>query len=358
MPVHGSRADEPFGRQSPRSERPDAVPAGRPVSQGLHRRRRDRTSCEAPNPPATGAQPHARGAASEPVLQRLRGGEEVRGPSHAGAAADALDRARRRRRRRPPVRSRRAPGADTLATPASRSATLCAQPRRRTSTRTRSENVASDRTARITPGRLQAASTLAPEPAVIGSRAPTGTVSRSPDGGSAAGDADAQDAVAPVELHALAGDVAQAGQDRGGGVEQRVRPATRELGQRRPGPPAPVRGPHEHPVHLEPDGEPVRGRAGQPGPLAELGHQPVAGRPRPGTVGTALRQQRGGGPRRERGMPGGGVGRPTTSSARSPSAGSRSPRRSGRPRSGRTRRSWSAPRHGRAAPRRAPPGSR
>ena len=62
----------------------------------------------------------------------------------------------------------------------------CAQPRRRTSASVRSVNVASASTARWVDGSAQAISTFAPDPAVIGSRAPTGTVSRSPDTGSAA----------------------------------------------------------------------------------------------------------------------------------------------------------------------------
>jgi len=77
-------------------------------------------------------------------------------------------------------------GAETLATPDSRSATLCAHPRRRTSTRARSLNRASASSERCTAGSDHAASTLAPDPAVIGSREPTGTVSRSPLAGSAA----------------------------------------------------------------------------------------------------------------------------------------------------------------------------
>jgi hypothetical protein len=77
-------------------------------------------------------------------------------------------------------------GAETLATPGSRSATLCAQPLLLTSRSVRSPNTASARTARWVAGSDHAASTLAPEPAVMGSLVPTGTVSRRPLGGSAA----------------------------------------------------------------------------------------------------------------------------------------------------------------------------
>jgi hypothetical protein len=77
-------------------------------------------------------------------------------------------------------------GADTLATPGSRSPALWAQPRRRTSTSVRSVNFAVGSTVCWVAESLCASSTLAPEPAVMGSREPTGTVSRSPAGGSRA----------------------------------------------------------------------------------------------------------------------------------------------------------------------------
>jgi hypothetical protein len=77
-------------------------------------------------------------------------------------------------------------GAETLATPGSRSATLWAQPRRLTSRSVRSPNTASLSTARWVAWSDQAARTLAPEPAVMGSLLPTGTVSLRPLGGSAA----------------------------------------------------------------------------------------------------------------------------------------------------------------------------
>ncbi len=75
-------------------------------------------------------------------------------------------------------------GAETLATPGSRSAALCAQPRLRTSASVRSVNLAAGSTACWVAGSAYASSTLAPEPAVIGRWVPTGTVSRSPAGGS------------------------------------------------------------------------------------------------------------------------------------------------------------------------------
>ena len=120
-------------------------------------------------------------------------------------------------------------------------------------------------------GSAQAASTLAPEPAVIGSRRADRHGVAQPARRLRRGDADAVRAVAAVELHALAGDVAQPGQHRGRGLQQRVDAAVRELGQRRPGPPAPVRSAVQQSVHLQPHREAVRGGAGQAGAGAQLG---------------------------------------------------------------------------------------
>ncbi len=75
-------------------------------------------------------------------------------------------------------------GTDTLATPDSCSATLCAQPRRRTSASVRSVNFTVGSTASLVVASLWASNTLAPEPAVIGNCTPTGTVSRRTAGGS------------------------------------------------------------------------------------------------------------------------------------------------------------------------------
>ena len=83
-----------------------------------------------------------------------------------------------------PVRSRI--GAETLATPASRSATLCAQPRRRTSASVRPVNLERGSSGMTASGGSQASRICAAEPAVIGSTEPTGTVSRRPLARSAA----------------------------------------------------------------------------------------------------------------------------------------------------------------------------
>lgn len=77
-------------------------------------------------------------------------------------------------------------GADTEATPASRSAALAAQPRRRTAASVAAVNFAPRSPRCMRSASSQASSTWAAEPAVIGSAAPTGTVSRSPLARSAA----------------------------------------------------------------------------------------------------------------------------------------------------------------------------
>ncbi len=63
-------------------------------------------------------------------------------------------------------------------------AALCAQPRRHTSASARALNTAFGNTAAWVAASVWASNTLAPEPAVIGNRAPTGTVSRRPAAGS------------------------------------------------------------------------------------------------------------------------------------------------------------------------------
>ena len=71
-------------------------------------------------------------------------------------------------------------GADSDATPGSRSAMLCAQPRRRTSSSVRAVKLAEGSRRVTSSAGVKASSAWAAEPAVIGSRRPTGTVSRSP----------------------------------------------------------------------------------------------------------------------------------------------------------------------------------
>src|SRR3954462_15992954 len=71
-------------------------------------------------------------------------------------------------------------GADTDATPVSRSATLSAQPQRGTVVNVEAENFAALTSRSVSSGGSHASSTCAAEPAVMGSSEPTGTVSRSP----------------------------------------------------------------------------------------------------------------------------------------------------------------------------------
>ena len=126
----------------------------------------------------------------------------------------------------------------------------------------------------------------------MGSRTPTGTVSRRPDGGLGRRDADPGLALAPVELDALAGEVAQRRQDLLGGGQQRVVVAVRELGQGGPGTPATVGVALEQAVRLEADGEAVRGGAGEPGALAQLAQAARGDRPRPAAPPPPCRARR------------------------------------------------------------------
>src|SRR5699024_11304251 len=75
---------------------------------------------------------------------------------------------------------------DTEAIPDSRSATLCAHPRRRTLASVAAEKAAFSSPLFIRSGSSQASRTCAAEPAFIVNWLPTGTVSRSPVGRSAA----------------------------------------------------------------------------------------------------------------------------------------------------------------------------
>jgi hypothetical protein len=77
-------------------------------------------------------------------------------------------------------------GAETEATPASRSATDPAHPRLRTPASVCAVNLAPRSRRCMTSPSSQASRTCAADPAVIGSAEPTGTVSRSPDARSAA----------------------------------------------------------------------------------------------------------------------------------------------------------------------------
>ena len=169
-------------------------------------------------------------------------------------------------------------GADTEATPCSRSPTDCAQPRRRMpGQRGGGEG-----------GVLQAALHplgVLPGEQHLGGRAGVhGQLGADRDGVAQAGgplgggDADPVVALAAPQLGGLAGDVAQPGQHRPGGGQQPV--LARGGGQL--GEPGPEHEPALHvagdePVVLERDREPVGGRSGQAGAGDQAGERRRAG---------------------------------------------------------------------------------
>ena len=161
-------------------------------------------------------------------------------------------------------------GAETEATPCSRSPTDWAQPRRRMPDSAVAEKAAFCRPRCMRSGSSQASSTWAAEPArMVSWRADRDGVAQAARalGG---GDADAVLALAAPQLGGLAGDVAQPGQDRSGGGQQAVLAG----GGGQLGEPGAEHEPALHvarhqPVVLECHGEPVGGRPGQPG----AGHQ-------------------------------------------------------------------------------------
>ena len=173
-------------------------------------------------------------------------------------------------RARPPLRPRT--GAETDATPASRSAALAAQPRRRTPASVVAVNFAPRSPRCIRSPSSQASSTWAADPAVIGSAAPTGTVSRSPLARSAAATQTRTSACRAVELGALPGHVPELDQHRLGDGEQPVLARRRgELGDPRAEHEPALHVPGEQPVPLEGDRDTVGGGPRQPGRLDQLG---------------------------------------------------------------------------------------
>ena len=169
-------------------------------------------------------------------------------------------------------------GAETDATPCSRSPTDCAQPRRRMPDSAAAEKAAFWRPRCIRSGSSQASSTWAAEPARMVSWEPTGMVSRSPDGRSAAATQTRYVALAPPQLGGLAGDVAQPGQHGSGGRQQPVLAGGGgQLGQPRTEDEAALHVAGHETVVLERDGEAVRGRPGQAGAGDQTGQ---GGRPR------------------------------------------------------------------------------
>ena len=162
-------------------------------------------------------------------------------------------------------------GAETLATPGSRSAALCAQPRLRTSASVRSVNFAVGNTACCAAASAYASSTLAPEPAVIGSlRADRHRIAK-PGRWFQGRYADARRAFATVELDALAGDLPQPRQHDCARGQQRIVDLPCQFGQRGAEPPSAVFVTDQQPVDFQARGQPVCGGPWQAGALAKVG---------------------------------------------------------------------------------------
>ena len=213
-------------------------------------------------------------------MQRLGGGEEVGGPAGAGAAAHPVDRARRPRSPRSQRRRRRAP-----ARRHSRRR-VRARPRSAPSRAGAPRQARSPKPRRAAPragvcGSAQASRTLAPEPAVIGRRAPTGTVSRRPVGGSIAA---TQIRCVPSRRYSctLSPVISRSrGRTRRPPSSERVGGAARRV-RRAPGPGRhrPSASRRSSRCTSRPDGQPVRGRPGQSGAGAQLGEAAGLSRPR------------------------------------------------------------------------------
>ena len=149
-------------------------------------------------------------------------------------------------------------GAETEATPGSRSPIDWAQPRRRTPDRAVAVKRAPCRPRCSRSGSSQAIRTWADEPAFMVSVEPTGTVSRRPDRPLGRGHADAHVALAAVELRALARDVAQMRQHRAGRGQQSVLARGRgQLGQPGAENEAALHVARHQPVVFQGHGEPV-----------------------------------------------------------------------------------------------------
>ena len=169
-------------------------------------------------------------------------------------------------------------GADTEATPGSRSPMLWAQPRRRTADEGRR------REARALQTTVQPVRLLPREQDLRRGAGPHRQRGAHGDGVAQAhralrrGDADPLVALAAVQLGALAGVVPQGDEHWARGAQQSVLPGGRcELGEPRPEDEAPLQVAGDQAVVLERHGEPVRGGAGQPGGGDELGQGRGAG---------------------------------------------------------------------------------
>ncbi len=160
-----------------------------------------------------------------------------------------------------PVRSRI--GADTLATPASRSATLCDQPRRRTSARVRPVNLHRGSNGITASGGSHARRIWAAEPAVIGKH--RAHWHRVPQTAHPLRRRDTHPLIGPaqVKLRALAGRVAQRREHRRRRGQQHIGSGVGELAQPGARSPAALRIPYQHPMDLQRLRQPVGRRPWQ-----------------------------------------------------------------------------------------------
>lgn len=162
-------------------------------------------------------------------------------------------------------------GAETLATPGSRSAALWAHPRRRTSASVRSVNLAVGSTACWVAASAYASSAL-------GARARGHRQLRTDGHGVAQpgrwferNHAHPRQSLPAVQLDALAGDLAEPRQHRGPRGQQRIVDVRGQFGEGRPEPPAPIAVAGQQAVGLQARGQPVGGGPGEAGPLHQFG---------------------------------------------------------------------------------------
>lgn len=161
-------------------------------------------------------------------------------------------------------------GADTLATPGSRSATLCAQPRRHTSASARALNTAFGNTAAWVAASVWASNAGA---RARGHRQPCPDRDRIAKARSwfQCGHADPRRSLAAIYLHAFAGGVAQLRQYRRARHQQWIVDMGREFGDGRTEPPVAILAAPQQAMHLQRGRQPVCGGPGQVGSIAEFG---------------------------------------------------------------------------------------